>query len=86
VEKATVEDVARVARKYLHKDRLAVLVVGNPGEIGEQLQKFGPVAKLDITIPPPPSAKAAAKSSAKPKARAKPRGSAAGEERKNRKQ
>ncbi|HEV8524261.1 MAG TPA: pitrilysin family protein [Terriglobales bacterium] len=83
VEKATVEDVARVARKYLHKDRLAVLVVGNPGEIGEQLQKFGPVAKLDITIPPPPAEKQAGKVPPKPKPRAKPRGSAAGEQRKS---
>jgi zinc protease len=83
VEKATVEDVARVARKYLHKDRLAVLVVGNPGEIGDQLKKFGPVAALDITIPPPPAEKQAAKTT--PKSRAKPRGSAAGEQPRNRK-
>ena len=81
VEKVTVEDVARVAGKYLHKDRLAVLVVGNPGEIGDQLKKFGAVAALDITIPPPPAEKAAAKVSPKP--RPKRRASPAGEQKKS---
>jgi hypothetical protein len=58
-----------------------VLVVGNPGEIGDQLKKFGPVAALDITIPPPPAEKAAAKVSPKP--RPKRRASPAGEQKKS---
>jgi zinc protease len=54
VEKITTADVARVAPKYLHKDQLAVLVVGNTTEFDKPLDSLGPVTKLDITIPPPP--------------------------------
>jgi len=55
VEKVTADDVARVARKYVHKDRLAVLVVGNDAEFDKPLSSLGPVTNLDITIPPPPA-------------------------------
>jgi zinc protease len=54
IEKVTKEDVARVAAKYLHRERMAILVVGNEGELGKPLSSLGPVTKLDITIPPPP--------------------------------
>jgi len=69
VEKVGKEDVARAAAKYLHKDKLAVLVVGNTTEFDKPLDSLGPVTKLDITIPPPPGEKgekeeAPAKSSA----------------------
>ncbi|HYY68473.1 MAG TPA: pitrilysin family protein [Terriglobales bacterium] len=57
IEKTTAEDVARVARKYIHSEQFAILVVGNPQEIGKQLAALGPVAKWDITIPPPPGEK-----------------------------
>jgi hypothetical protein len=43
-----------VAGKYLHKDQLAVLVVGNPKDFDKPLAALGPVTNLDITIPPPP--------------------------------
>jgi len=56
IEKTTAEDVARVARKYVHPEQFATLVVGNPQEIGDQLKVLGPVAKWDIAIPPPPEA------------------------------
>jgi zinc protease len=58
IEKVTVNDVNRVAKKYLHPDNLATLVVGNPAELGTQLSTMGPVSQLDITIPPPPGAPA----------------------------
>jgi zinc protease len=58
VEKVTPEDVARVAPKYLHKDQLAVLVVGNPAEFGKPLTSLGAVSNVDIAIPPPKSAEA----------------------------
>jgi zinc protease len=54
VEKVTSDDVARVAHKYVHKDKLAVLVVGNDTEFGKALSSLGPVQDVDITIPPPP--------------------------------
>jgi hypothetical protein len=54
IEKATKEDVNRVAGKYLHKDQLAVLVVGNPKDFDKPLSALGPVTNVDITIPPPP--------------------------------
>jgi zinc protease len=54
VEKVGKADVARVAAKYLHKDQLVVLVVGNPAEFDKSLTSLGPVSNVDITIPPPP--------------------------------
>ena len=57
IQKTTAEDVARVARKYIHAEQFATLVVGNPEEIGNQLSALGPVTKWDITIPPPPGEK-----------------------------
>ncbi|HXZ80825.1 MAG TPA: pitrilysin family protein [Terriglobales bacterium] len=54
IEKVTVDDVMRVARKHIHPDQLAVLVVGNSGELGDQLKSLGQVTTIDITIPPPP--------------------------------
>jgi zinc protease len=54
IEETTAEDIARVARKYIHPEQFATLVVGNPEEIGNQLTGLGPAAKWDITIPPPP--------------------------------
>jgi len=54
IEKVTADQVQRVARKYLQKDRLAVLVVGNDTEFDKPLNSLGEVTKLDISIPPPP--------------------------------
>ena len=59
VEKVTKVDVARVASKYLHKDKLAVLVVGNTKEFDKPMSSLGSVSEIDITIPPPPAEKAA---------------------------
>ena len=58
VDKVTKEDVARVAAKYLHKDKLAILVVGNSAEFGKPLTELGAVTPIDITIPPPPGEQA----------------------------
>jgi zinc protease len=55
VEKVTTDDVARVARKYVHKDSMAVLVVGNPAEFDKLLGSLGPVTDIDISIPAPPA-------------------------------
>ncbi|HEX3741412.1 MAG TPA: pitrilysin family protein [Terriglobales bacterium] len=55
IEKVTAEDVARIIPKYLHKDQLAVLVVGNSTEFDKPLSSLGPVKDVDISIPPPPA-------------------------------
>jgi zinc protease len=57
IEKVTAADVNRVAAKYVHRDQLAVLVVGNSKEFDKPLSSLGPVKEIDITIPPPPGAR-----------------------------
>jgi zinc protease len=69
LEKVTLADVATAARKYIHPDKLAILVVGNGPEI-KQSQSLdalglGPAKPIDIAIPMP----------------ARPQGAAAGAER-----
>jgi zinc protease len=54
IEKVTKENVAGVAAKYLHRDQMAVLVVGHVSEFDKPLSSLGTVKKLDITIPAPP--------------------------------
>jgi zinc protease len=55
LEKVTVADLNAVAKKYIHPDKYAVLVVGNGPEIKPALDtlKMGPVHAIDITIPQP---------------------------------
>ena len=53
LEKVTLADLTAVAKKYVHPEKLAVLVVGNGPEIKPGLDelKMGPVQTVDITIP-----------------------------------
>ena len=60
IEKVTEEDVQRVAKKHVRPQDLAILVVGKPADFDRPLSTFGPVTKIDITIPPPPGEKKAA--------------------------
>ena len=53
IEEVTTEDVARVAKKYIHKDKIAILVVGPTEGQDRPLDSFGPVSQIDITIPEP---------------------------------
>jgi zinc protease len=54
VEKVTSEDVARVSQKYVHKNQMPILVVGNSKEMGAQkLDLLGKVTPVDISIPTP---------------------------------
>jgi len=51
IEKVTAADVARVAKKYVNPNQLAVLVVGNEKDFEKPLTTVGPVSVVDITIP-----------------------------------
>jgi zinc protease len=51
IEKVTPADVDRVARKYIHPENMAVLVVGNPKDFDRSLSTFGKVTPIDISIP-----------------------------------
>jgi zinc protease len=68
IKKVTAADVNRVAAKYLHRDQLAVLVVGNTKEFDKPLSSLGSVKDIDITIPPPPAEKGQGEETAKPAA------------------
>jgi len=57
VEKLTTADVARVAAKYLHKERFPVLVVGNSAEFDKSLSALGEVVPVDTAIPSPSGGK-----------------------------
>ncbi|MEQ9091612.1 MAG: pitrilysin family protein [Balneola sp.] len=60
LKKVTVSDIQDVAKNYLNPDKVQILVVGNAEEVGDQLQKYGSVNEIDITIPTPKSDKAEA--------------------------
>jgi len=55
LEKVTLADLTNAAKKYIHPDKLAVLVVGNGPEIKPGLDglDMGPIHTVDITIPKP---------------------------------
>lgn len=53
VLEVTPGDINEVASEYLRPDAMQILVVGNAGEIGGQLGKYGEVNEIDITIPEP---------------------------------
>jgi predicted Zn-dependent peptidase len=55
IEAVTKDQVAEAARKYIHPDRLTVLVAGNPADFDRPLSELGEVTEIDIAIPPPPS-------------------------------
>jgi zinc protease len=59
LEKVTVADLNAAAKKYIHPDKYAVLVVGNGPEIKPGLDelKMGAVHNIDITIPGAPGDK-----------------------------
>jgi zinc protease len=51
IEKVTPADVDRVARKYIHAEKMAVVVVGNSKDFDRGLATFGKVNTIDISIP-----------------------------------
>ncbi len=55
LKKVSSADIQRVAKQYLKPEQVQILVVGNAAEIGDQLDKYGTVNEVDITIPTPDS-------------------------------
>jgi zinc protease len=55
LEKVTIADLSAAAKKYIHPEKMAVLVVGNGAEIKPGLEelKLGKVKTVDISIPRP---------------------------------
>lgn len=53
IQQVTIVDVQEAAQKYMQADALQILIVGNGEEIGDQLEQFGDVNEIDITIPTP---------------------------------
>jgi zinc protease len=51
IERATLEEVREAARKYVHPEQFAILVVGPPEGHDRPLSEFGAVTPVDITIP-----------------------------------
>lgn len=79
IQKVTGDDVVRVAKKYVHPDQLAVLVVGKQADFEKPLSSLGPVTTIDVTIPEPGAKPAApgAAGAAPPPAASNPEGLAA---------
>ncbi|HVY60347.1 MAG TPA: pitrilysin family protein, partial [Planctomycetota bacterium] len=51
VSKVTAEDCLRVAKKYLHPDKLVTFVVGNDKDFDGKLSELGEVVELDVSKP-----------------------------------
>jgi hypothetical protein len=60
IEGVTREQVAEVAREYIHPDRFTILVVGPEEGRDKPLSSLGEVRRLDISIPEPSSTAAGA--------------------------
>ncbi len=54
LQEVSTEDIQRVANEYLRPEEMHILVVGHGGEIGDQLEEFGEVNEIDISIPGQP--------------------------------
>lgn len=50
LRQVTAADIQRVAQEYMRPDQMKILVVGNSNELGDQLEQFGDVQEIDITI------------------------------------
>ena len=70
VRRVTAEDVARVAKAYIHPDQLSLLVVGKPADFDKPLTSYGTVTPIDITIPELSSTRPAAPAASNPQGEA----------------
>jgi outer membrane lipoprotein-sorting protein len=53
IREVTKADVKRVASKYLHPDKFALIAVGKSSDFDKPLNSLGDVTEVDIAIPPP---------------------------------
>jgi zinc protease len=53
IKKVDIPAVQDVAKRRIHPDEFAIVAVGKTAEWDNDLSQFGPVEKLDITIPEP---------------------------------
>ena len=53
IEKVTADDIFQLAKKRVHKDQLAILVVGKSEGMDRPLASFGKVNEIDVSIPEP---------------------------------
>ena len=53
IEKVTQADILNAAKKYLHPDKVQVLVVGKQADFDKPLSELGAVNTIDIAIPVP---------------------------------
>lgn len=60
IEKIGVADVFEAAKRHVHRDKIALLVVGKAADFDKPLSTFGPVTNVDIAIPELGSGKKAA--------------------------
>lgn len=58
VKQVTAADIQRVAREKIRTDDMQILVVSSKAALGDQLNKYGEVREIDITIPSPTAAAA----------------------------
>jgi predicted Zn-dependent peptidase len=49
IQAVTADDIQRVAKKYLGKNRIQLIAVGEKSQIEEGLKKFGPVEEVDAS-------------------------------------
>jgi len=54
IKKVTAADVLAAAKKYMLPENFKILIVGKEADMDGKLADLGEVAKVDITIPPPP--------------------------------
>ncbi len=63
LKQVTRSDILQAARNYLKPEKMEILVVGNKNQMGDQLEQFGGVNEIDISIPEPGSQQKASSSS-----------------------
>jgi zinc protease len=66
IQKVTADDVARVAKKYIHPDQLALLVLGKEKDFDKPMSSLGQYTTIDVTIPEPGAKASAPGASAQP--------------------